>query len=101
MWPMRSHALAPLTKLTSINRKFKLTEYKQDDFGEIKRIVARDTLLTYPDFNETFNIHTDASVFQLVAVIRQKVKPIYFHSIKLTSSPKRYTLTYKELLSIV
>ena len=42
---------------------------EQDAFDEIKRIVARDTLLTYPDFNEAFKIHTDASAFQLGAVM--------------------------------
>ena len=40
MWPRRSHMLSPLTKLTSIKRKFKCTEVKQDTFDEIKRIVA-------------------------------------------------------------
>ena len=39
-------------------------------FRKIKRIVDRDTLSTYPDFHETFIIHTDASAFQLGAVIR-------------------------------
>ena len=53
-------------------------------YRQIKRVVARDTLLTYPDFNETFNIYTDASVFQLGAVISQKGKPVSFYSIKLT-----------------
>ena len=59
-------------------------EVKQDYFGERKRIVARDTLLTYPDFNEAFKTHTNASAFQLGAVISQKVKLIPFYSIKLT-----------------
>ena len=36
------------------------------------QIVARDTLLTYPDFIDTLKIHTDASLFQLGAVINQK-----------------------------
>ena len=54
MWPRRSHILASLTRLMSIKEKFKCTQVKQDDFDEIKRIVARDTLLTYPYFNETF-----------------------------------------------
>ena len=65
MCPMRSHMLALLTKLTSINRKFECPQVKQDTFYKIKRILARDTLLTYPDFNETFKNHTDASAFQL------------------------------------
>ena len=68
--------LAPLTKLTSVKRKFKWTQVKQYAFDKIKRIVARDTLLTYPDFNETFKIHTNASAFQLGVVIIQKGKPI-------------------------
>ena len=38
---------------------------EQYAFDGIKRIVDRDTLLTYPDLNEIFRIHTDASAFQL------------------------------------
>ena len=63
--------------------------------------MARDTLLIYTGFNETFKIHTDASAFQLGAVISQKVTPIAFYSIKLTDAQHRYILTEIELLSIV
>ena len=65
MYPRWSHALAPLTRLTSNKRNFKWTKVKQDAFDKIKRIVARDTLLTFQKFNETFKIHTNASVLQL------------------------------------
>ena len=68
--------LATLTKITSNKRKFKWTKTKQDSFDKIKRIMARDTLLTYPYFNETFKIRTDASAFQLGSVIVQNCKPI-------------------------
>ena len=51
MWPRPSHTSAPLTRFTSIKRKFKWTQVKQDDFHNINRIVARDNLLTYLDFN--------------------------------------------------
>ena len=93
MWPRRSHMLALLTKLTSIKSKFKWMEFEQDDFDKIKRIVARDNLLTYPEFNETFKIHTNDSSFQLGAVLSQKVKPIAFYSRKLTDDQQRYTVT--------
>ena len=59
---------------------------------KIKCIVARNTLLTYPDFNETFKIHTNASAFQLGVVISQKVKLINFYSRKLNGEPKGYTV---------
>ena len=78
IWPRRSHTLATLTKLTSIKNKFKWTQFQQDAFDKIKWIVARDNLSTYPYFNETFKIHTNASAFQLGAVISQKGKPITF-----------------------
>ena len=61
----------PLTRLRSIKRKFKWTQVKQDAFNKINWIMARDTSLTYTDFNEIFKIHTDASAFQLGAVISQ------------------------------
>ena len=93
--------MAPLTGLTSIKRNSKWTEVKQDDFDEIKRIVARDILLTYPDFNETFMTYTNASAFQLGAVISQKGKTIAFYSIKITDSQQRYTVTESELLRIL
>ena len=85
--------LAPLTRITSINRKFEWTEVEQDYFYKIKRIVACNTLLTYPYFNEAFKIHTDASAFQLGAVMSHKVKPIAFHIRKLTDAQQCYILT--------
>ena len=81
---MCGHALAHLNRLTSIKRKFKRTQVEQDAFDEIKRIVSWDTLLTYPEFNEIFKMHTDASAFQLEAVISQKGKPIAFYIRKIT-----------------
>ena len=78
MWPRRSQKFVPLTKLTSINRKFKWKHVEQDDFDKIKHIVARDNLLNYPDFHEAFKIHTNASAFQLGAVIIQEGKNYCF-----------------------
>ena len=60
-----------------------------------------NTLLAYPDFNEEFKIRTDASDLQLGAVIIQKFKPISLYSKKFTDAQKMYTVTEKELLSIV
>ena len=64
-------------------------------------MIRREVLLGYPDFNATFEIHTDASKFQLSAVISQKGKPIAFYSRKMNSAQQNYPTTEKELLSIV
>ena len=101
MWLRRSQTLATLTALLSIKRNFKWKKVEQDAFNKIKRIVASDNLLTYPDFNEKIKIHTDASAFQLGAVIIQKGKPIAFYSRKLTDDQMRYTVTERKLINIV
>ena len=50
----------------------------------MKFIVARDTLLSYPYFNEPVDIHKYSSDYHILAVIIQKFKPIEFYSHKLT-----------------
>ena len=101
MWIRRSETLAPLTALTSKNVPFKWTEVEQKAFDTMKRIMARETLLAYPDFNKEFHIYTDASNIQLGAVIVQEGRPVAFFSRKLTPAQTRYTVTERELLSIV
>ena len=55
---------------------------EQKAFDDIKRTVAHDNLLAYPDFNKHFDIHTDASDYQLGELIIQNGKPIAFYSRK-------------------
>ena len=101
MWVRRSHILAPLAKLTSKESKWVWTELESRSFQKMKNVIARETLLAYPDFNKPFDIHTDASHTQLGAVISQGNKPIAFYSRKLNPAQTRYTTTERELLSIV
>ena len=97
----RSSTIAPLTKLTSKTVPWKWTEVEQKAFEEIKSKLSKQTLLTYPDFNKPFDIHTDASDTQLGAVISQENRPIAYFSRTLNSAQKNYTVTDKETLSIV
>jgi len=66
-----------------------------------KRVIAKETLLAYPNFNKPFQIYTDASHYQLGAVVSQEGKPIAFYSRKLNPAQTRYTTMERELLSIV
>ena len=84
MWSRWSHLLQPLNALLKTKLTFIWTDVEQKAFDIIKQIVPRDTLLIYPDFNELFDIRTDAIYFQLGAVIIQNCKPIAFYSCKLT-----------------
>ena len=93
MWAKRSEIITPLTMLTSKNAKWEWNDVHQNAFNKIKQIVARETLLAYPDFNKPFNIHTDASHTQLGAVISQNNQPIACYSRKLAPVQTRYTTT--------
>jgi hypothetical protein len=65
-------------------------------------MVVADILLAYPDFSKEFEIHTDdASDYQLGVTICQNGKIIAFFSRKLTGAQLNYTMTEKELLSII
>ena len=103
LWPRRSHVLEPFTAISSGKKraKIKWTPQLEEAFHKIKQMVCKETLLTYPDWSKPFDIHTDASDFQLGAVISQEGKPIAFFSRKLNRAQKNYTTTEKELLSIV
>ncbi len=91
----------PLTKLTFTLEKWSWTDECQQAFQRMKDIVIKEVMLSYPDFNKPFEIHTDASQTQLGSVILQDNKPIAFYSRKLNPAQTRYTTTEKELLSIV
>ena len=60
-WRKRSLLLAPLTAMTGKEKKF-VWESKHDKaFQDVKNMVAEDTMLVHPKFDEVFILHTDAS----------------------------------------
>ncbi|MEM7284223.1 MAG: ribonuclease H family protein [Pseudomonadota bacterium] len=100
MWPRRSHILAPLTDLLG-KRTYQWTDSHTAAFNQMKAIISKETLLCYPDHNQPFDIETDASDYQLGAVIKQNNRPVAFYSRKLNQAQRNYTTIEKELLSIV
>ena len=75
-WIHRSDTLAPLTRLASNQVAWNWTDAEQVAFDRVKRIVAREVLLAYPDFSQKIEIYTNISECQLGAVITQAGKPL-------------------------
>ncbi len=101
MWRRRSHVLAPLSTLTSSKIKWKWGLEQSESFKEAKRIISKNAILAFPDFNKEFVIYTDASQYQLGGVITEDGKPLAFYSRKLKDTQINFTTTERELLSIV
>ena len=89
MWEQRSHMLDQLTRLASNKSPFKWTYIEHKVFEIMVNSISRDVLLTYPNFHNTFDIHTDASHSNIDAVISQEVKPLDFFSIKPNDTKER------------
>jgi RNase H-like domain found in reverse transcriptase/Reverse transcriptase (RNA-dependent DNA polymerase) len=101
MWPQRSHLLAPLSFLTSCTAKWDWIEQSQNGFEDMKKLIAKETLLTYPNIHKKFEIHTDGSNVQLEACISQEGRHVAFYSRILNPAQTQCTTTERELLSIV
>ena len=65
----RSKILNPLLSLTSKSAKWNWSIECQKAFDSVKKLVSRETLLSCPNFNKSFEIHTGASKLQLGSVI--------------------------------
>jgi hypothetical protein len=101
MFRRRSHILAPLTAMAGKNAKFQWTDKCQQSFETIKQIIAKEVILAFPDFSKPFHIYTDASDYQLGAVIMQDDHPLAFYSRKMNQAQQNYDTGEQELLSIV
>jgi hypothetical protein len=73
----------------------------QKVFDNVKAAITKEVVLAYPEFSKPFEIYTDASTFQLGAVITQDNRPIAFFSRKRSIMQTKYSVTEIELLVIV
>jgi hypothetical protein len=76
-----------LTKLTG-TKVFVWNDEQQQAFEAMKAIISAEALLRYPDHNLPFDIETDASDYQLGAIIKQGGHPVAFYTRKLNSTER-------------
>ena len=101
MWPRRAHILKPLTDLCSPKTPFIWSETHEEAFQNMKRLVAEDVMLRFPDHHKPFHIYTDASKYQVGVTILQDERPIAYYSKKMTPTQRRYPTIEQEMLAIV
>ena len=87
--------------MTSKQAKWNWSKECQNAFDTSKKLISRETLLSYSNFNKPFIIHMDASKLHLGVVISQDDKPVAFYSRKLSSAQINCTTSERVVLSIV
>lgn len=100
-----SNISKPLTALLKKEVPFIWTDAQQNSFEALKKALAEEVILAFPDFNELFYVTTDASNVAMGAVLSQGVlphdRPIFFFSKTLNEAQRNYSTIHKELLAIV
>jgi hypothetical protein len=101
-----SKVAAPLHYLLKKNVTFKWTEKRDGAFRQLKEHLTTAPILAYPNFDEKFILHTDASTIGLGAVLAQKDDHgrecvIAYGSRGLTKAEKNYSVTELECLAVI
>lgn len=106
--PNFSTLAGPLNKLTSTKKgaePFSWSPEADEAFNKLKECLVSTPVLSCPNFNLPFEVHTDASDYGVGAMLCQIVDgqehPIAFMSKALTANEKNYSITERETLAVL
>ncbi|MCO5586097.1 hypothetical protein L7F22_040036 [Adiantum nelumboides] len=92
---------APLTNLLKKGVKINWKPKHQENFDDLKQYVTTTSCLKLPDFDQPFEVVTDASGIAIGGVLIQEGRPVAFTSRKLRIHERNYPTHDLELLAIV
>ncbi|GFW18345.1 retrovirus-related Pol polyprotein from transposon 17.6 [Trichonephila clavipes] len=91
----------PLYRLKKNGAKFYWSTEAQDYFNKVKRALTEAPVLELPNFQEQFNLFTDASGVGIGTVLNQNHRPIAFASRTLNKAERNYTITERECSVVI
>ena len=94
-----------LHRLTGPKSTFEWTDECQEAFNYLRTALTKSPILAYPDFNNPFELHVDASDSGLGYILGQvqdgKEVVIAYGGRTLTAPEKNYSVTERECLALV
>lgn len=106
--PNFSTIAAPLNKLTSCKKggpPFAWSPEADLAFRKLQECLVSAPVLSCPDYDKPFEVHTDASNYGVGAMLTQTVDgkehPIAYMSKSLSAAEKNYSITERETLAVV
>ncbi|GFX69893.1 retrovirus-related Pol polyprotein from transposon 297 [Trichonephila clavipes] len=91
----------PLYRLKKKGAKFNWSMEAQDALNKVKRALTEAPVLHLPNFQEQFNLFTDACGVGIGSVLNQNHRPIAFASRTLNKAERNYTVTERECLVVI
>jgi hypothetical protein len=92
---------APLSDLLKKNRCWDWYSECQLAFDKLRGAVTSALILKLPDFEKSFEVHTDASDKAVEGVLVHIGHPVAFESQKLSEAEHRYSTHEKEMAAIM
>jgi len=104
--PRYSEIALPLTNLTKDNVAFSWSVVEHQAFIRLQQKLTTADVLAHPNPLKQYRLHTDASGYAVAAVLSQEqddgtIRPIAYHSKKMSPAETRYPVHDQELLAIV
>lgn len=96
-----AHMAAPLHRLSRKDEPWHWSPACSSAFDAIKQALTTAPCLAFPDFSQPFEVHTDASLHGIGAVLYQNGRPLAFESRRLTPAEVNYATGEQELLAVV
>jgi hypothetical protein len=94
--------MAPLTNLLKRSAvAYEWEEACDEAFETLKGILVKASVLKLPDFDNEFEIHSDASNFVIGGVLVQEGRPMAFESKKLSETKRRWPTHEKEMWAVI
>src|SRR5882757_9259497 len=111
--PNYSHIARPLLELTKKMMPWVWTEAQTTAFETLKKLMCSKPVLTQPQYNKLFVVHTDTSAYGVGAILLQegeinpqkpvkpRLHPIAYYSVTFTPTERNYDIYERELLAVL